>query len=177
MLESAVTFAVALPSLLVSHHVADTWIQTHWQAQHKGLAGWPGRLACARHVATYTLTTAATVALLWWLFALPITPFGFVLGQAVSAATHYWADRRFTLQRLCERLGKGDFYRLGQPRKLAAWSGEPNSPSEAPVWLYAAGVDGPVSWDNPSLGTGAYALDQSWHWTWLFVAALLTALV
>ena len=29
--------------------------------------------------------------------------------------------------------------------------------------------------DNPSMGTGAYALDQSWHWLWLGVAALVTA--
>ncbi len=29
--------------------------------------------------------------------------------------------------------------------------------------------------DNPSLGTGAYALDQSWHYLWLFVCALILA--
>ena len=45
--------------------------------------------------------------------------------------------------------GKADFYRLGAPRD---------------------GRD-----DNPSLGTGAYALDQSWHYLWLFVAALIIA--
>lgn len=167
MLESAVTFAVVLLGLLVAHHVADHWIQTDWQAQHKGLAGWPGRLACARHVTTYTLTTAATVAVLWWLFALPITPLGFVFGQTVSAVTHYWADRRFTLQRLCDRLGKGNFYRLGSPRDYIV---------QASGWEFDS-VLVAAKLDNPSLGTGAYTLDQSWHWAWLFVAALLTALV
>ncbi|WP_243704711.1 MULTISPECIES: hypothetical protein [unclassified Micromonospora] len=30
--------------------------------------------------------------------------------------------------------------------------------------------------DNPSLGTGAYALDQSWHIAFLFVSAVVIAL-
>src|SRR5256885_16927252 len=63
-------------------------------------------------------------------------------GLAVSAVTHYIADRRTPLLRLAEAMqpvtGKADFYRLGAPRE---------------------GRD-----DNPSLGTGAYALDQSWHY-------------
>lgn len=184
---TAVTFAVLLPSLLVAHHVADHWIQTDWQAKHKGDRDpwYVGRLACASHVATYTATTATAVALLWWLFALPITPLGFVLGQAVSAVTHYWADRRFTLQRLCERLGKGEFYRLGAPRGVHAATRRPLAISEGTFTAVVGRIvdvklvtaDGQqASWDNPSLGTGSYALDQSWHWAWLFVAALVTAL-
>ena len=47
------------------------------------------------------------------------------------------ADRRTPLRRFAEATGLGEFYALGQPRE---------------------GRD-----DNPSLGTGAYALDQSWH--------------
>lgn len=162
----AVTFAVLLPALLVAHNVADHWLQSHHQARHKGLtkreaaelglARWAGPLACAAHVTTYTATTAATVGLLWWALGLAITPAGFLLGQLVSAVTHYWADRRFTLQRLVgsgvfRRIGKGEFYRLGAPR--------------------------PGRDDNLTLGTGSYALDQSWHWAWLLLAALLTALV
>lgn len=180
MMESAVTFAVVLVALLVAHDVADHWIQTNHQAQHKGLPGWPGRLACARHVATYTATTAALVASVWHLFSLPIAPLGFVLGQMVSAVTHYWVDRRFTLQWLANLLersaGKGTFYQFGAPRDVFA-----NNEAFAPVQLYRftpGGARGDeVKWDNPSLGTGAYALDQSWHRSWLFVAALLTALV
>jgi hypothetical protein len=63
--------------------------------------------------------------------------------------THYWADRRTTLAALATRVGKGEFYALGAPR--------------------------PGREDNPTIGTGAYALDQAWHWVWLLVAALLTA--
>lgn len=147
----AVTFAATLPGLLVGHNVADHWVQSSHQAAHKGLPGWPGRIACAAHVASYTAVTAATVGLLWGLLGLGITPAGFLAGQALSATTHYWADRRSTLARLAERLGRDGFYRLGCPR--------------------------PGRDDNPSLGTGAYALDQSFHWLALFVAALLTALV
>lgn len=150
-LAAAVVFAATLAGQLVAHTVGDHWVQTHRQALAKATPGWPGRLACARHVATYTLTTAATVALLWWLFDLPITPAGFLTGQAVSAATHYWADRRHTLERLAALLGKTGFYRLGTPR--------------------------PGRDDNPHIGTGAYALDQAWHWLWLGVAALLTSVI
>jgi hypothetical protein len=149
--EAAITFACVGFGLLVAHQVADHWVQTSYQAAHKGLPGWPGRIACATHVATYMATTAAVVAMLWATLDLDISPSGFVAGQLVSALTHYWADRRFTLAALCDRLGKGEFYRLGAPRR---------------------GRD-----DNPSLGTGAYALDQSWHWLWLGAAAFVTALM
>lgn len=148
-MSAAVTFAAVLPALLVAHNVADHWVQTGYQAGSKGTAGWPGRIACLAHVGTYTAVTAVTVALLWAVLGLAITPPGFLAGQALSALTHYWADRRTTLARLAELIGKGGFYRMGAPR---------------------TGRD-----DNPSLGTGAYALDQSWHWLWLGAAALLTA--
>lgn len=151
MFGQAVTFAVLLPALLVAHTVADHWVQTDGQAQGKGAPGWPGRIACGSHVASYTAVTAAVTAGLWAVFALPITPLGFVVGQLVSAITHYVADRRTPLAALAARLGLAGFYRLGAPR--------------------------PGREDNPSLGTGAYALDQSWHHGWLLIAAGATALL
>jgi hypothetical protein len=147
---AAVTFAVVLPVLLVAHTVADHWVQTDGQAQRKGLPGWPGRWACAAHVATYTATTTAAVAAVWAVFDLPMTLEGLVAGQVVSAVTHYIADRRPLFALIAALLGKARFYRLGAPRD---------------------GRD-----DNPSLGTGAYALDQSWHHAWLLIAAAATAL-
>ncbi|WP_255621325.1 DUF3307 domain-containing protein [Pseudonocardia sp. DSM 110487] len=147
----AVSFAVVLPALLVAHQVADHWVQTDHQAGHKGLPGWAGRWACGKHVATYTVVTTLAVLGVWAMFALPLGWGGVLVGQLVSAVTHYWADRRTTLAALAEASGSGAFYRLGAPR---------------------AGRD-----DNPSLGTGAYALDQSWHWLWLGVAAAATALI
>lgn len=148
-LDAALTFAVTLPALLVAHTVADHWVQSSHQAGRKGLPGWAGRIACAAHVAGYTVVTALVTLAVWWLLRLPITPAGFAAGQAVSVVTHYWADRRSTLAALARRVGKGEFYTLGAPR--------------------------PGHDDNPTLGTGAYALDQSWHQAWLLVAALLTA--
>jgi hypothetical protein len=150
-LPGAVTFAVLLPALLVAHHVADHWVQTAHQAVTKGRAGWAGRRACAGHVASYTLVTAAMVAVLWAVFGLAIHPVGFLAGQVISAVTHYWADRRSTLARLARVTGNSEFYALGAPR--------------------------PGKDDNPHVGTGAYVLDQAWHWLWLVVAALLTAVV
>ena len=145
------TFAGVAVGLLISHEFADHWVQTEHQSATKGRHDNTGRLACARHVASYTAVTAVTVLVLWGAFRLDITWPGFVTGQLLSAVTHYWADRRFTLARLAVLAGHAPFYALGAPRD---------------------GRD-----DNPSLGTGAYALDQSWHWAWLGVAAFLTVLI
>lgn len=133
--------------LLVAHTVADHWVQTDAQARNKGLPGWPGRRACAAHVASYTATLLVFVLALVFIFRLPLSPEGIALGLLVSAVSHYWADRRFTLENFCQRLGKGNFYRLGQPRSNKD--------------------------DNSTLGTGAYALDQSWHWFWIFVTTIV----
>ena len=137
---AAVTFAVVLGAFLAGHQVADYWVQTHSQATRKGLPGWPGRRACGAHVATYTLTLAGCLALAAWWLALPVSPAWAAAGLAVSAGTHYFADRRAPLARLASRAGKESF------------------------WASGAG-----------LASGAAHLDQSWHWAWLFAAALLTA--
>lgn len=151
MPDAAIIFGATLPTLLVAHHVADHWVQTSHQAAHKGEPGRSGAWNCFKHVLSYTATTAVFVAVVAVCVGLPISPAGYVLGQLVSAVTHYWADRRTTLARLAEATGNGGFYRLGTPR--------------------------PGHDDAPHLGTGAYVLDQSWHWAWLLVAALITATV
>lgn len=150
-MSSAATFAAVAVGLLIAHRVADHWVQTEVQAATKGRRDRVGRAACARHVASYTAVTACVVLALWGVFQLDISWWGFAAGQLVSAVTHYWADRRFTLARLAVLAGHAPFYALGTPR--------------------------PGRDDNPSLGTGAYELDQSWHWGWLGVAAFLTAVI
>jgi hypothetical protein len=142
-------FAAVFAALYAAHQVADHWVQTDHQANHKGLPGWPGRWNCAKHVATYTLTGVVALAALaavtgWRPALLPLTA-----GLAVNAVSHYIADRRTPLRRIAEWTGHGGFYTLGTPR--------------------------PGRDDNPSLGTGAYALDQSWHVGWLFITALIIA--
>jgi hypothetical protein len=145
------TFAGVAVGLLIAHELGDEWVQTHRQATTKGQHGTAGRVACARHVASYTVVTAVAVLTLWGAFQLNITWWGFAAGQLFSAATHYWADRRSTLAALAAAMGKAEYYTLGAPRE---------------------GRD-----DNPTIGTGAYALDQAWHRGWLGVAAFLTAVL
>ncbi|MFI5836904.1 DUF3307 domain-containing protein [Micromonospora sp. NPDC051300] len=145
----AAAFAAVFAALYVAHQVADHWVQTQWQADTKGQPGWLGRLACAAHVATYTLTAAVALTTVVLATGLRLDPWGVAVGLAVSAVSHYIADRRTPLRRLAAALGAARFYRLGQPR--------------------------PGHDDNPSLGTGAYALDQSWHYAFLFIAALFCA--
>lgn len=106
----AATFAAVLLALLAAHQVGDHWLQTSHQALTKGARGRSGALACARHVASYTAATAVTTLAVWTLFGLAITWPAFLAGQAVSAITHYWADRRFTLAWLARLTGKADYY-------------------------------------------------------------------
>ena len=145
----AATFAAVFTALFVAHQVADHWVQTQHQADAKGRPGWPGRIACAAHVASYTATAVLALAAVHLTLGVPLAPWPVAAGLTVSAMTHYVADRRTPLKRLAEQVGAGRFYALGIPR---------------------AGRD-----DNPSIGTGAYALDQSLHYLFLFIAALIIA--
>jgi hypothetical protein len=142
-------FAPTFAALLVAHEVADHWLQTKHQACAKGRPGWAGRRACLGHIASYTAAQVVTLAAVSRASGCQLRPGRVAAALAVSAATHYFADRREPLRRLAEATGRGEFYQLGQPRD---------------------GRD-----DNPSLGTGAYALDQSWHIGWLGVAALVAS--
>lgn len=171
-------FAGIFIAFYIAHGVADHWLQTGYQAANKGRRDWAGVWACARHVASYTACTLVLVLFVAGTFGLRLSWLGLIAGQVISAATHYWADRRYTLAGLCEVLGKGDFYRLGAPREVAAFvTNRPRSEVPPPVRLYEGYPTSPVGWDNPSLGTGAYALDQWWHLWWLFIAAAITVIL
>lgn len=141
-------------ALYASHHVGDYWVQTDYMASHKGKCGSEGRLACLMHVFSYLATQLVAVWAAIWFLDIHVPGLGIILGLAVSGVTHYMADRReFGLMfKLARKLGKGGFMSLGVPR---------------------AGQN-----DNPSLGTGAWALDQSWHIFWgVFVTAIIMAVV
>lgn len=107
------TFAAIAVTVYAAHQVGDYWVQTGEQAARKGLPGWPGRRACAAHVATYTITLLAFIVLLqvWtdpalsvpWLWA----------GLAANAVTHYFSDRRRPLAWVAAKLGKRGFYEAG----------------------------------------------------------------
>ncbi|GGL56645.1 transcriptional regulator [Planomonospora parontospora] len=143
-------FAATFAALYAAHTFGDHWWgQTHHQALHKGLPGREGRRHCAAHVLQLAAVKAGFLAALLAVTGLRLAPLAVAASLLLDGISHYWADRRTTLARLAKATGKGDFYRLGAPR--------------------------PGHNDAPHLGTGAYALDQSWHVAWLFVAALIMA--
>lgn len=161
------TFAALAVALYAAHHVGDYWVQTDHQARHKGDAGHRGRIQCSAHVLSYLATQTVTLAMVGLVLGLDVSTLGLLAGLAVSGVTHYLADRRehgvmFKLARLLP--GKADFLKLGVPheRLVTGTNGE--------IVGHAPGT--------PSLGTGAWALDQAWHIFWgVFVAALVMAAV
>ncbi|MEU2873485.1 transcriptional regulator [Streptomyces olivoreticuli] len=155
---SASTFAAVFVALYVAHSVGDHWVQTSHQAAAKGTPGWAGRLADARHVATLTVTKFIVLLPVAALLGLRLSALGLVLGLGGDAVSHWWADRRSTLAWLARVTGQAEFYSLGTPAHPA----HPVTAEGRPA---------------AHLGTGAYALDQSWHHLWLLVAALVIAAV
>jgi hypothetical protein len=182
-IEAAAVIASTGLALYAGHHLGDYWVQTDHDAACKGKVGWEGRLACLRHVASYTATQAVCLALLAWVIGgLPLLGSAVALG--ISAGTHYLADRRefgimFRMARLIP--GKANFLKLGAPRpalRVELWEPCPScggsgtggaaadESTSGKCWDCRAGglLPGHVMiTDNPSLGTGAWALDQAWH--------------
>lgn len=150
---AAATFAATGLTLYASHHVGDYWVQTERQSKRKGLPGAAGRRACLAHVLTYVATQGAALLVLVLVLDIRLAPPAVLAGLTVSGLTHYVADRREhgLMIRLARALPfKCGFLNLGVPR--------------------------PGRDDNPNLGTGGWALDQSWHIFWgVFVAALIIA--
>lgn len=156
-------FAATFAALFAAHSFGDHWVQTSCQAVEKALgnpmAPGPvdkravrrGQLACLRHVATLTATKVLFVGAVFIVFHVKPNWWAVALGFGVDALSHYWADRRWTLQELARFCGKGEFYDQGTD--LVDRAGE----------------------KRPHIGTGRYALDQSWHHLWLFVGALVIA--
>lgn len=135
-------FAAVFVTLLAAHSVGDHWAQTSRQAQTKGQPGRAGARACLTHVLVLIWVKVLALGCLVVATGWEPSPVPVAVGLAVDAASHYWADRLTTLAALATRVGKGEFYRLGDPAAAPA-------------------------------GTGAYALDQSWHTGWLWVVSLI----
>lgn len=135
-------------ALYAAHHVGDFWIQTHHQAQHKGDPGWPGRITCLKHVGTYILIQGLALVMLAGVSGWKMSFWPMLLALTVSAGTHYLADRR----------------EHGLMFAVARWL-EP---------IAGKGSFLRFGSEFPTLGTGASALDQSWHiWFGVFVPALI----
>ena len=188
-------FAAAAIALYVGHHVGDYWVQTDHQARHKGDAGYYGRVQCLLHVLSYLATQTVTLSMAGLVLDMPFRTGHILTALAISGVTHYLADRReyglmFCLARLLP--GKAAFLKLGVPREPWGLEVLTHCPSchgrgtggdaadestNGRCWDCRGGGTLPVTFtreDNPSLGTGAWALDQSWH---LFFGVFVPALV
>ena len=146
MTSRAAQFAAVYAALTASHEVADHWVQIDAQAVSKGKPGSEGTLACVSHVATYTATQAVALYAVKRATGLQLSWRRAALGLAVSAVTHYVADRQ------------GGHWRDEDPRgvvRLAAGTGHAG-------WLSR----------DPNAG---YLMDQSWHKGWIAVVAAVAA--
>jgi len=142
----AATFAAVYAALTASHEVADHWVQIDDQAVNKGRPDRDGAIACLEHVLTYTATQAVALAAVQRATGMRLSWRRAALGLAVSAATHYVADRQ------------GGHWRDEQPRgvvRLAAETGHAG-------WLAR----------DPNAG---YLMDQAWHKGWIAIAAAVAA--
>lgn len=169
---SAVALGAAgayMGALYAGHWVGDYWVQTEHQVAHKGDAGVQGVLACLAHVGSYWTTQGLFVMALWFATGSDIHPWALLAGLLVSGVTHYAADRRehglmFWLARRMTPWNR-EFLELGKPQRRA-FLGETVDGTMLKVEVT----------DAPTLGTGAWALDQSWHIFWgVFVAGLVIA--
>lgn len=96
----AVRFAATFAAAYIAHPVADYWIQTDNQAAKKGDRGREGAAHCARHVATYTATSALCVAAANSVTGMRLPLRSHIALQVVSATTHYFFDRRWTANKI-----------------------------------------------------------------------------
>lgn len=96
----AAHFAALFAALFVAHAIGDYWVQTNWQAVTKAEPGAAGRVACALHVVTYTVTLAAVTAGVAYRLDVDLSSGRVAAALVLSAVTHYIADRRTPLRRL-----------------------------------------------------------------------------
>jgi hypothetical protein len=146
MTNRAAQFAAAYAALTAAHEVADHWVQIDAQAVAKGGGDAAGVRACVSHVATYTATQAAALYAVQRATGMRLSWRRAAVGLAVSAVTHYVADRQ------------GGHWRDEEPRgvvRLAAATGHAG-------WLKR----------DPNAG---YLMDQAWHKGWIAVAAAVAA--
>lgn len=107
-------FGTIMGALIAAHYLADFWVQTDVQAQHKGKRGtrlynYIGRIHCLWHAWTYTLTL---IGVLWAVLVvsgveLPMRSQIIMCGVLVlNGITHYVIDRRWTLEAFARLIGK-----------------------------------------------------------------------
>lgn len=147
MTTRAAQFAAVYAVLTASHEVADYWVQQDKDAVAKGGHGREGRVACARHVASYAATQTVALLAADRGLRLGLSWRSAAAGMAVSAVTDYVADR-----------------------SGGRWREE--GPSTSLVRF--ARRTGHTGWLQRDPGAGPL-LDQAWHKGWIAVAAAVAA--
>jgi hypothetical protein len=143
----AAQFAAVYAALTASHEVADYWVQQDSDAVAKGREGAEGRAACARHVASYTATQAIALWATNQRLHLKLDWKRATAALAVSAVTHYAADR-----------------------SGGRW--QEKEPSTRMVRF--ARRAGHAPWLEKDPGAGPL-MDQAWHKGWIAIAAAVAA--
>ncbi|MGW1353022.1 hypothetical protein ACWCQE_27705 [Streptomyces sp. NPDC002409] len=147
-LAAAARAAAAYAALTAAHEVGDFIIQRDIDAEKKGNEGGDGAVACARHVASYTAAQALALYAADRYLHLGLDRRRAAAGLAISAITHYVADR-------C----------------AGHWTTDTD---EAPLLVRAAHKAGKGTWLAADHRAGAM-LDQAWHRGWIAIAAAVIA--
>jgi hypothetical protein len=111
----AARFSAAYALFRIAADVADHWIQTDHQAQHKAKPGLEGHRALAGHVASYTVTQALVLLAGNRALGLGLRGRSMACALALSGATHYVIDRRWPVQKAANATKKMPFYEMGGP--------------------------------------------------------------
>lgn len=122
MTDRTAKFAAVYALMRMAADLGDHWIQSDHQAvtkgqhdENEGQSSRAGRIACSAHVATYTATQALVLVAGSRAMGFKLSPGRVAAALALSAGTHWWADRRIHLKALAAATGKENFYGLGGP--------------------------------------------------------------
>lgn len=146
---AASAFAALFVASYPAHLLADHAGQPSSWAMAKGRCDHEGRVACAKHTVVVVALQGLAVTAVALITGLTLDPLAIAAGLLLTGWSHYWIDRRTTASGLFAAIGKAEFASLGAPR--------------------------PGREDNPSLGTGAYRMDQDWHIAWIAITCLVMA--
>lgn len=98
------------------------------------------------------MTKLVLVGLAWLTLGFSVNSWWLAAGMLLDASSHYVVDRKVPLEKLARWMRKGEFHNLGSDT------------------VHTSGLAG------THLGTGRYALDQSFHHLFLLVGALIAAI-
>ena len=107
--------AAAYAAMRTAAHVADHWFQTGHQAAHKADVGMAGHRVMAGHIVSYAGAQAVALVAANSLLDMRLKPGRIAAAVAVSAATHWFIDRRWPVRKLAEATGHKVFHDLGGP--------------------------------------------------------------